>query len=235
MRPLHLKLAATGLLLSCALFILRQNVWQDRPDSETNQPRLAQRPNAPPRRHDPLPTAPDLQARRATPAETALQPRPTTATRPAPTASQPTGPLVAASQLPVGVRLADDVKLPAVILALGLALGNPNRDPEHKTPAPIAAAMQGIVDRFYQELATSVRDQSPAGSQASSDAADASGTGVGGEENTVVIKPGPAVDQARARANETYRTLFGDEAYNRMVMNAAMEVMSPASPASGKP
>ena len=129
-----------------------------------------------------------------------------------------------------------------------LALGDPNRDPEHKTPAPVAAAMQGIVDRFYQELAASVQDQNPAGTKPSSHAADvsgtekasgppadASGTGVGGEENTVVIKPGPAVDQARARANETYRALFGDEAYNRMIMNAAIEVMSSAPPASGKP
>ena len=83
-------------------------------------------------------------------------------------------------------------------------------------PAPVAAAMQGIVDRFYQDLAAGVRQQNAADASSGQISADG--------EDTVVVNPGPIVEAARARANETYRTLFGDDAYNRLTMNTALEV-----------
>lgn len=121
----------------------------------------------------------------------------------------------------MGIRLADNVQLPAVIIALS----NPNRDPNHKIPAPVAAAMQSIVDTFYQALTAAAQAQAAAGKAA---------TAPGGD-NTAVIQPGPAVDQARARANQAYRALFGDEAYNQLTLNAALEVKLPVAAAGGTP
>ena len=117
-----------------------------------------------------------------------------------------------ASTPPAGIRLADDVQLPAVILAINAV----KHDPNSKLPAPVAAAMYAIVDTFYPDLAEASRQ---AGAEASPD-----------EENTLVIKPGPAVDRARGRADETYRALFGDDAFNRMTLNAALEVRLPVNP-----
>jgi hypothetical protein len=42
-----------------------------------------------------------------------------------------------------------------------------------------------------------------------------------------VIQPGPAVAHARATAKARYRALFGDEAYNRLTINAALEANLP--------
>lgn len=115
-----------------------------------------------------------------------------------------------------GMRLADNVPLPAVIIDLNTTM----KDPERKIPQPIRDAMQAIVDTFYQDLAASVRDQPVGASGPTAKTAD---------DNTIVIEPGPAVDRARATANETYRALFGDAAYNRMTMNALLESKLPAT------
>lgn len=114
---------------------------------------------------------------------------------------------------PVGIRLADNVQLPAVVLAINAVENNP----QSTLPEPVAAAMHAIVDTFYQDLAESSRQN---GSVTSPD-----------EEGTVVIQPGPAVESARARANETYRALFGDDAFNRLTVNTALEVRIPVNPA----
>ncbi|NQX02319.1 hypothetical protein HQ447_16795, partial [bacterium] len=118
-----------------------------------------------------------------------------------------------------GIQLAENVKLPAVILAVHAA----ENDPQGNYPEPVKAAMRGIVDTFYRDLADSAG------------AADAEGSAAVAPESgdTIVIHPGPAVEQARERANETYRALFGDAAFDRMTMHALMESQLPASPLPG--
>lgn len=120
-----------------------------------------------------------------------------------------------------GFQLADDVQLPAVILALSAAEKNPTK----KVPEPIAAAMRGIIDTFYQDLAESARSAAAGGNQATTLETAADGT--------VIIQKGPAVDRARARANETYRALFGADAFNRMTMNALLESQLPVDAGTG--
>jgi hypothetical protein len=127
--------------------------------------------------------------------------------------------------LPQGIQLAEDVKLPAVILAINAA----ERNPQNKMPAPVAAAMHGIVDTFYQELAESVaKDVAEKKSETSAE------TTVAIENDTVLIHPGPAVERARDHANQMYRALFGDAAYNQMTMNAVMESQLPVEPVTGE-
>ena len=120
--------------------------------------------------------------------------------------------------VPKGIQLADNVKLPAVILAI-TAVKN---DTGTKIPAPVAAAMRGIVDTFYRNLADSA---DPVGSGSSPEASST--------EDTIVIHPGPAVEKARKRANETYRALFGDVAYDQMTMRALMEAQLPTGVVTG--
>lgn len=106
------------------------------------------------------------------------------------------------------VRLADEVQLPAVILTL-----NEERvDPDNLTPQPIKDAMNSIVDTFYQDLAKAALEGEHAGQD---------------PDGTYIIGKGSAVDRARDRANEIYRALFGEDAYNRMTMSAALEAQLP--------
>ena len=50
------------------------------------------------------------------------------------------------------------------------------------------------------------------------------------DTTTTVITPGESVDEACNRADEQYRTLFGEAAYNRQGMNSAIEVRLPEDP-----
>lgn len=113
------------------------------------------------------------------------------------------------SPLPA-VRLADDVPLPAVILAIHTE----QNDPENKRPQPVKNAMKVIVDTFYQDLAKAAAQ----GEQKSID-----------PDGTHVIGKGPPIDNARTRANDVYRALFGDAAYNQMTMNAVLDAQLPVA------
>jgi hypothetical protein len=106
------------------------------------------------------------------------------------------------------VRLAPDVQLPAVILAIH----KEQNDPNNQKPQPIKDAMNAIVDRFYEDLAKAAA----AGEHASID-----------DDGTHVIGKGPAVDRARNYANEVYRALFGNAAFNQMTMDAVLEAQLP--------
>lgn len=110
-------------------------------------------------------------------------------------------------QLPA-VRLAHDVPLPAVILTLN----EEQIDPENKTPQPIKDAMKSIVDKFYTNLAESAAE----GDYVSKD-----------PDGTLVVGKGPGVERAREEADQIYRALFGEEAYNRMTMNSVLESQLP--------
>ncbi|MEI6196243.1 MAG: hypothetical protein WCS42_18140 [Verrucomicrobiota bacterium] len=226
MRPLHLKLVATVVLAVCALLIIRQTGGHDFSTSKPQSYGTVMQPL----QGGGQPTAPPAQVPQ-TADSNASRPAPAAAAQPAATrAAQPAANPAAQSNIPpLGIRLADNVKLPAVILALS----DPNRDPEHKLPQPVLDCMQGIVDRFYQDLAASASNQSGTANKPPGTSPDPAAP-VTAADNTVVIEPGPAVDKARARANEMYRALFGDEAYNQLTMNSALEVQLPvAAPASG--
>ncbi len=118
--------------------------------------------------------------------------------------------------LPKGIQLADNVKLPAVIFAISTAEKNPDR----RIPAPVAAAMHGIVDSFYRDLMEGAAAANVGATSAASNATTDTG-------DTLVIHPGSAVDRARERANQTYRALFGDAAYNQVTMKAVIDVQLP--------
>ena len=49
-------------------------------------------------------------------------------------------------------------------------------------------------------------------------------------ELTRVITNGPAVDEARKRADARFKALFGFQAYNRMTMNTLLEARLPVPP-----
>ncbi len=192
MRLNYLQITAIGLLIVCVFLIIRQ--------SGGNIPAPAPAPN---------PALSSTPAERRTPA--AALPSPNSSA--VPTATAVTIPDTKPESKTPGIRLADNVPLPAVIIDLNTTM----KDPERKIPMPIRDAMQSIIDTFYQDLAASVRDR-PAGTTATTT-----------DVNTIVIELGPAVDRARATANETYRALFGDAAYNRMTMNAVLESQLPAA------
>ena len=78
----------------------------------------------------------------------------------------------------------------------------------------VAAARSQIVDGFYADLFQQlVSDAEPPEIEIDPE------TG----EETVVIPPGYGDDSARQRANELYRTLFGQDAYNSKLLAAALE------------
>ena len=111
------------------------------------------------------------------------------------------------------VRLAAAVRLPAAIMAQG--------DPEptlHRNSKATMAANQAISDSFYGDL---LSDTNNAHQQ------DGNDPDAGPEDDEIVIPPGLEVRRATHRADEAYRTMFGDAAYNRQSMMSALEVLLP--------
>ena len=104
------------------------------------------------------------------------------------------------------IRLGNDVRLPAALMHQASATA--------ATPQ-IAAASRGIINSFYQELSV-VSSAEQVGSPQAED---------GG---TQIIHEGPDADEARDRADETFRALHGNEAFNRHSLHSALEVRLPA-------
>lgn len=50
-------------------------------------------------------------------------------------------------------------------------------------------------------------------------------------ERTMVVTNGPLAEAARKRADQRFRALFGNAAYNRITMNAQMEILMSADAA----
>lgn len=128
-------------------------------------------------------------------------------------------PVTSAAEIPAqGIQLAGDVRLPAAIMALA-ELAKPSAEP---IPPAVVAAQREIVAKFYQEVAASVPPPniSPGVAEISEEI----------QTTTVVIPPSESVDAARHRADEQYRTLFGDAAYNRQGIGSAIEVRLPEVP-----
>ncbi len=110
------------------------------------------------------------------------------------------------------VRLAPNVRLPAAIMAQGDHEPTP-----HRCSSASEAANQTIADRFYGELSSGSREPS-----------NDSETDVRPKDRGELLVPtGLEVDRATQRANEAYRAMFGDAAYNRQSMMSAIEVNLP--------
>jgi hypothetical protein len=120
---------------------------------------------------------------------------------------------------PPAIRLADDHQLPAAAMPELAAAGHDaqggGRNTENVSAGgQVAAARSQIVDGFYADLIHQLdSDAQPPGTEIDPE------TG----EETVVIPPGYGDGSARQRANEHYRTLFGQDAYNSKLLAAALE------------
>lgn len=125
---------------------------------------------------------------------------------------------VPAAQLPVGLRLAPDVRLPVAAMPHDLQI------------SPIAQqALEQIVTDYYRDLAAGLK--SPQSGDSPDEAQvqlEESATG----ELTRIITNGPATDAARQRADYRFKALFGNAAYNRMTMKAVLERQAPVASAS---
>lgn len=106
-------------------------------------------------------------------------------------------------------RLGSDVRLPAALMHQAMAT---------TATSAIATASQGIIDSFYQEISPHARDRT-AEEQVTSPQAK--------NDDTRIVPAGPDADKARRRADETYRAVYGNEAYNRHSINSALEVRLP--------
>lgn len=265
MRPKYLIIAAIGLLILCSVLIIHQS-GTTRRDTETSNfptatasadkraevlgesPREASAPPLQTPRKAAVTDLPNDSAANVPRDKTAQKPNNLAAgnskisarndSRPPSTPSRES----TSDAPPKGIRLADDVKLPAVILAINAA----ERDPQKNIPEPVKAAMRGIVDTFYRDLADSAAaTQAPNSTSKPPDSATEAPDSASQtpeptaaesvtEDDTIVIRPGPAVEEARERANETYRALFGDAAFDQMTMNALIESQLPAIPVTGE-
>jgi hypothetical protein len=88
------------------------------------------------------------------------------------------------------------------------------------SPAAMAANEE-IVNSFYRELSERLAETPPTRDGESS--TEPLVTTHQAEDATVIVSEGPIIQDARERANQRFRTLYGNEAYNRLMMNAAIE------------
>jgi hypothetical protein len=106
-------------------------------------------------------------------------------------------------------RLGSDVRLPAALMHQAATTA---------ATLEIAAANQGIIDSFYQEIfsrsadGTTDEQENPL---------------IAEVEETLVIPAGKNTDSVRERADEIYRALYGNEAFNRYSIESAVEVRLP--------
>ncbi|MCX6875806.1 MAG: hypothetical protein NTW21_18655 [Verrucomicrobia bacterium] len=213
MRPLFLNLAATTVLAVCGLMIVHQS---GRNDSAPGNPTVIPRVTKSARNRNPSArvSAPKPQA------EPSSHRKATAAISPANNLSPSAGETFPNESV-AAIQLAADIQLPAALMA--------QEGPELEAlsqlgPAAVAANL-AIVNSFYQELAASAGAVPAAGERLPENQENTEVAGLTGE--TTVIPPGPEVAMARARADEIYRALFGDEAYNRQTMNSVLEVRLP--------
>ena len=121
---------------------------------------------------------------------------------------------------PLGVRLAANVRLPAAAMPNDLKLTVVSRK-----------ALQDILDDYYRELALGIVPEE----QVTDPEMKPSQTGqvetADNGERTMVVTNGPVADAARKRADQRFRALFGNAAYNRITMHAQMELLMSADAA----
>jgi hypothetical protein len=211
MRPLTLRLAGSGVLATCALLIAREIGSDVAGDDSSPNIRLRSESGS---LLSPSLAEAKLAARRpggdtSADFESSADPN----------RRLPGGSLhpVASTPLPA-VQLSASARLPAVILA---QFDSDAGDCQPTTPETTAAS-DALEASFYLNLAERVAADSQDNiASAGSDAQLLAG------EATAVIEPGPVLDAATATANERFRALFGQNAYNRRSIASALEVTSP--------
>lgn len=168
----------------------------------TNQPKTQVVASTPAQQNTALTHAPDAAKISASPAAKATIQIPDRAASPAPSRPETAA---AGNQLPLpAIQLADDVRLPAALLP---------HDTANESPV-ITAARTAIGDRFYRTLQeTAAKD--PAVNSTS------------GADDTVIIHQSATTENALKRANEEYRALFGDAAFNQKTIDTHIEVKQP--------
>lgn len=118
---------------------------------------------------------------------------------------------------PLGVRLATNVRLPAAAMPSDLKLTEVSRK-----------ALQDILDDYYRELALGIVPEEevtdPEMKPSQTGRIETADNG----ERTLIVTNGPVADAARKRADQRFRALFGNAAYNRITMHAQMELLMSA-------
>lgn len=124
----------------------------------------------------------------------------------------------------VAVQLADDFQLPAAVMQ--------EAAPADARPVdgPLSEANLHLIEKFYSDVAAAAGAEIPVASD---------GTKTSGspkmQERTYVISPDGPGEQIRRASDEQFRTLFGSEAYNKRLIEAAIERTLPVLPGSTKP
>ena len=117
---------------------------------------------------------------------------------------------------PTAIRLSNDFRLPAAILAAAARRAEPS---PNAIPAPIAAMSETLIANFYQSLATEVSRYD----ESSVEIDPVTG------ESTRVIEPNAMTDGIRKQSDELYRSLYGNEAYNQFLRQSAIERTLPTT------
>jgi hypothetical protein len=118
---------------------------------------------------------------------------------------------------PLGVRLASNVRLPAAAMPNDLKLTDISRK-----------ALQEIVDDYYRELAVGIVPQEEATDPEMNPSQTGQVETADNGDRTMIVTNGPVAEAARKRADQRFRALFGSAAYNRITMNAQMELLMSA-------
>ena len=216
MRPLHIQLTAATLLAVCTFLVMRQS--GKHAPSGTHE--FTARRSDGPRVAESLQNGgtgavmPSRGTHTAAPSEDTSQimeettPSAGVVVTPPSLSEAPT-----TQEAKRGIQLADDVRLPAAIMAESA----PDTATRKMISPAAATANREIANSYYRELLATAGNSSATPTPAP-----------GGDEATSVIPAGAAAEKARNHADEMYRALFGDDAYNRQVMNSAIEVRLPA-------
>lgn len=118
---------------------------------------------------------------------------------------------------PLGVRLATNVRLPAAAMPNDLKLTEVSRK-----------ALQDILDDYYRELALGIVPEEEAADPEMNPPQTGRIETADNGERTLIVTNGPVADAARKRADQRFRALFGNAAYNRITMHAQMELLMSA-------
>lgn len=124
------------------------------------------------------------------------------------------------TQSPLGVRLATNVRLPAAAMPNDLKLTEVSRK-----------ALQDILDDYYRELALGIVPEEEAVDPEMNPPQTGQIETADNGERTLIVTNGAVADAARKRADQRFRALFGNAAYNRITMHAQMELLMSADAA----
>ncbi len=108
------------------------------------------------------------------------------------------------------IQLANNFRLPAALLSRSFT-------PTEPKPAAVENITRQIEDTFYRKLGSN-RSESPETVAADSNV-----------DPNVVIEPDEESIQVLDHADQLYRSMFGQEAFNRQSLNSAIEVRLPAT------